>query len=248
MGCPRTPACHVHTATDCTHRKLTMRILVVEDEPNVLAFVEQGLKEEGYVVDTATDGELALDFAQTYPYDIIILDVLLPKIDGRQVAQTLRGRGLSTPIIMLTALDDIDDKIAGLDSGANDYLPKPFVFRELLARIRAQTRNYQQPAAANQLQLGDLTLDRLTRRVERNGQEITLTAKEFSLLEFFLRHPDQVLSRTQLGEHVWGQDFYNQSNVVDVYVGYLRRKIDDGHPVPLLQTVRGAGYKISNRE
>lgn len=225
-----------------------MRILVVEDEPNVLAFVEQGLKEEGYAVDVATDGELALDFAQTYPYDLIILDVLLPKIDGRHITQTLRGCGLSTPIIMLTALDDIDDKVAGLDSGANDYLPKPFVFRELLARIRAHTRNYQQPASTNQLQLADLTLNRLTRYVERGDQEIILTAKEFSLLEFFMLHPNQVLSRTQLGEHVWGQDFYNQSNVVDVYVGYLRRKIDDGHPVPLLQTVRGAGYKLSNRE
>jgi DNA-binding response OmpR family regulator len=225
-----------------------MRILIVEDEPNVLAFIEQGLKEEGYAVDTATDGELALDFAQTYPYDIIILDVLLPKADGRRVAQTLRAQGIRTPIIMLTALDDIDDKIAGLDSGANDYLVKPFVFRELLARIRAQTRNYEQPSAANQLRIADLTLNRLTRRVARGEQEINLTSKEFALLEFFLRHPDQVLSRTQLGEHVWGQDYYSQSNVVDVYVGYLRRKIDDGHPVPLLQTVRGVGYKLSTKD
>lgn len=225
-----------------------MRILLVEDEPNVLAFIEQGLKEEGYAVDAATDGELALDFAQTYPYDIIILDVLLPKVDGRQVAQILRRRGVRTPIIMLTALDDIDDKIAGLDSGANDYLIKPFVFRELLARIRAQTRNYGQPSAANQLRVADLTLDRLTRQVERGEQEITLTGKEFALLEFFMLHPEQVLSRTQLGEHVWGQDYYNQSNVVDVYVGYLRRKIDDGEPVPLIQTVRGVGYKLSTKD
>ena len=225
-----------------------MRILIVEDEPNVLAFIEQGLKEEGYAVDIATDGELALDFAQTYPYDIIVLDVLLPKADGRRVAQTLRAQGIRTPIIMLTALDDIDDKIAGLDSGANDYLVKPFVFRELLARIRAQTRNYEQPSAANQLRIADLTLNRLTRRVARGDQEITLTSKEYALLEFFMRHPDQVLSRTQLGEHVWGQDYYNQSNVVDVYVGYLRRKIDDGHPMPLLQTVRGVGYKLSTKD
>jgi DNA-binding response OmpR family regulator len=225
-----------------------MRILLVEDEPNVLAFIEQGLKEEGYAVDVATDGELALDFAQTYPYDIIILDVLLPNVDGRRVAQILRRRGVRTPIIMLTALDDIDDKIAGLDSGANDYLVKPFVFRELLARIRAQTRSYGQPSAANQLKVADLTLDRLTRQVERGEQEITLTGKEFALLEFFMLHPEQVLSRTQLGEHVWGQDYYNQSNVVDVYVGYLRRKIDDGEPVPLIQTVRGVGYKLSTKD
>ncbi len=225
-----------------------MRILVVEDEPNVLSFIEQGLKEEGYAVDTTTDGALALDFAQTYPYDIIILDVLLPKMDGRRVAETLRARGLDTPIIMLTALDNVDDKIAGLDSGANDYLVKPFVFRELLARIRAQTRTHSRPASANTLAVGDLSLNRLTRRVERNGQEIGLTGKEFSLLEFFLLHPNQILSRTQLGEHVWGQDYYNQSNVVDVYVGYLRRKIDDGQAQPLLHTARGTGYKLSARE
>jgi len=223
-----------------------MRILVVEDEPNVVDFIEQGLKEEGYVVDVATDGELALDFAQTYPYDLIILDILLPKMDGRQVARTLRGRGLNTPILMLTALDDVDDRVAGLDSGADDYLIKPFAYRELLARVRARTRTYSgDSAAANELQVEDLKLNRLTRRVERNGQEITLTSKEFALLEFFMLHVGQVLSRTQLGEHVWGHDYYNQSNVVDVYVGYLRRKIDDRQTLPLIHTVRGVGYKLS---
>lgn len=222
-----------------------MRILVVEDEPNVIDFIAQGLKEEGYVVDVATDGELALDFAQTYPYDLIILDILLPVLDGRQVARQLRARGISTPILMLTALDDVDDRVAGLESGADDYLIKPFAYRELLARIRARTRTYDSGSTANELQVADLTLNRLTRQVERGGQEITLTTKEFALLEFFMRHPNQVLSRTQLGEHVWGHDFYNQSNVVDVYVGYLRRKIDDGQAVSLIHTVRGVGYKIS---
>lgn len=223
-----------------------MRILVVEDEPSVIDFVEQGLKEEGYVVDVATDGRLALDFVQTYPYDLIILDILLPGLDGRQVARTLRSQGVNTPILMLTALDDVEDRVAGLDSGADDYLIKPFAYRELLARVRARTRTYSgQSAAANQLQLADLTLNRLTRRIERSGQEIILTGKEFALLEFFMLHPDQVLSRTQLGEHVWGHDYYNQSNVVDVYVGYLRRKIDDGQSTPLLHTVRGVGYKLS---
>jgi DNA-binding response OmpR family regulator len=225
-----------------------MRILVVEDEPNVLDFIAQGLKEEGYVVDVATDGELALDFVQTYPYDLIILDVLLPKLDGQQVAQRLRAQGISTPILMLTALDDVDNRVAGLDSGANDYITKPFAYRELLARIRAHTRTYTKHSAANEIQLADLILNRLTRRVERNHQPITLTSKEFALLEFFMLHPHQVLSRTQLGEHVWGQDYYNQSNVVDVYVGYLRRKIDDGQAVKLIQTLRGMGYKLSPEE
>lgn len=225
-----------------------MRILVVEDELNVVDFIAQGLKEEGYVVDVATDGELALDFAQTYPYDLIILDILLPKLDGRQVARNLRTQGLSTPILMLTALDDVDDRVVGLDSGADDYLIKPFAFRELLARIRARTRTYESGTGANQLQVADLTLNRLTRQVERNQRVITVTGKEFALLEFFMLHPNQVLSRTQLGEHVWGQDFYNQSNVVDVYVGYLRRKIDDGQDLKLIQTVRGVGYKLSAEE
>lgn len=225
-----------------------MRILVVEDEPNVLTFIEQGLKEEGYVVDVATDGDLALDFAQTYPYDLIILDVILPKLDGRQVARTLRARGHTTPILMLTALDDVDDRVAGLDSGADDYLTKPFAYRELLARIRAHTRTYTGGADPNQLKMADLTLNRLTRRVQRGQQDITLTAKEFVLLEFFMLHPNQVLSRAQLGEHVWGQDYYDHSNVVDVYVGYLRRKIDDSQPLRLLHTVRGVGYKLSTEE
>lgn len=225
---------------------LIMRILVVEDEPNVINFIEQGLREEGYLVDVATDGATALDFIQMTQYDLIILDVLLPNVDGREVARTARALGIATPILMLTALDAVDDRVAGLDSGADDYLVKPFAFRELLARVRARTRQYSSPAASasNTLQIADLSLNRLTRMVERGGKKITLTAKEFALLEFFMMHPNQVLSRTQLGEHVWGYDYFNQSNVVDVYVGYLRRKIDDGFPTPLIKTVRGAGYRI----
>jgi DNA-binding response OmpR family regulator len=162
------------------------------------------------------------------------------------VARTLRGRGLNTPILMLTALDEVDDRVAGLDSGADDYLIKPFAYRELLARVRARTRTYSGDSiVANELQMADLKLNRLTRRVERKRQEITLTSKEFALLEFFMLHTGQVLSRTQLGEHVWGHDYYNQSNVVDVYVGYLRRKIDNGQALPLIHTVRGVGYKLS---
>ena len=222
-----------------------MRILVVEDEQNVAAFIEQGLTEEGYAVDAVADGELALAYAETYDYDLILLDVLLPKMDGRQVARTLRKRGVQAPILMLTALDAVDDRVAGLDSGADDYLVKPFAYQELLARIRARTRNFERTGTSNELQVGDLTVNRLTRQVKRDGQEIELTAKEYALLEYLMLHPDHVLSRTQIGEHVWGYDFYNQSNIVDVYVGYLRRKIDAGHSKPLIRTVRGVGYKMT---
>ena len=222
-----------------------MRILVVEDEQNVAAFIEQGLTEEGYAVDAVADGELALAYAETYDYDLILLDVLLPKMDGRQVARTLRQRGVQAPILMLTALDAVDDRVAGLDSGADDYLVKPFAYQELLARIRARTRNFERAGTNNELQVGDLTVNRLTRQVKRDGQEIELTAKEYALLEYLMLHPDHVLSRTQIGEHVWGYDFYNQSNIVDVYVGYLRRKIDTGHNKPLIRTVRGVGYKMT---
>ncbi len=222
-----------------------MRILVVEDEQNVSAFIKQGLTEEGYLVDVVADGELALSYAQSNAYDLILLDVLLPKMDGRQVARSLRQGGFSAPILMLTALDAVDDRVSGLDSGADDYLVKPFAYRELLARIRAHTRSYERPGAPNELQIADLTLNRLTHVVKRGRQEIELTAKEFSLLEFMLLHPNQVLSRTQIGEQVWGYDFYNLSNIVDVYVGYLRRKIDNGGVLPLIRTVRGAGYKLS---
>lgn len=222
-----------------------MRILVVEDEQNVLSFIVQGLTEEGYVVDAATDGELALEYALTFPYDLILLDVLLPKIDGREVARTLRKRGVRAPILMLTALDAVDDRVAGLDSGADDYLVKPFAYQELLARIRARTRSVDQMGNPNELKIADLTLNRLTRVVKRGDREVELTAKEFSLLEYLLSHPNQALSRTQLGEHVWGYDFFNESNIVDVYIGYLRRKVDAGYPVQLIRTVRGVGYKLS---
>ncbi len=220
-----------------------MRILLVEDEQNVSAFVEQGLSEEGYIVDVASDGEMALAYAQTYEYDLIVLEVLLPKMDGRQVARTLRQRGSKVPILMLTALDAVSDRVRGLDSGADDYLVKPFAFRELLARLRAlRRRNSGQ--RTTRLQVGDLTLDLVTHQASRNGQVIDLTAKEFALLELLMRHPNQVLSRTVIAEHVWDYDFYSQSNIVDVYIRYLRKKLDDPFDVKLIQTVRGAGYRL----
>lgn len=221
-----------------------MRILVVEDEPNVAAFIVQGLREEGYLVDAVGDGELGLAYAQNAEYDLILLDVLLPKMNGREVARTLREQRNNAPILMLTALDSVNDRVAGLDAGADDYLVKPFAYQELLARIRAHTRNHARPGTGAELRLGDLSLNRLTRTARRSDVEIELTSKEFALLEFLLLHPEQALSRTQIGEHVWGYDFFNQSNIVDVYVGYLRRKIDDGH-APLIRTVRGVGYRLT---
>lgn len=220
-----------------------MRLLVVEDEPGIAAFLRQGLTEEGYAVDVVGDGERAIEFALSAPYDAIILDILLPKKDGFQVCAELRRRGLRTPILMLTARGAVEDQVRGLDAGADDYLMKPFAFAELLARVRALLRR---PAVAlpTLLQVGDLTLDPVTRRVERAGRPIELTPREFSLLELLMRHPGQVLSRTQIAEHVWNYNFFHQSNVVDVYVRYLRRKIDDGFQPRLIHTVRGAGYKI----
>ena len=220
-----------------------MRLLVVEDEPGIAAFLKQGLSEEGFAVDMAVDGEEGLDYALATPYDAIVLDVMLPKRSGLEVCAKLRGRGLRTPILILTARGAVEDRVRGLDTGADDYLLKPFAFPELVARLRALLRR---PAAAlpTRLALADLTLDPATRRVERAGRRIDLTPREFALIELFLRHPGQVLSRTQIAERVWGFDFYHESNVVDVYVRYLRQKIDEGFEPKLLHTVRGAGYRM----
>lgn len=220
-----------------------MRVLVVEDEPRIAAFLRQGLTEEGYAVDVAEDGEQALEFAASAPYDVIILDILLPRGDGFAVCADVRRRGIRTPILMLTARGAVEDRVRGLDAGADDYLMKPFAFAELLARVRALLR--RPPASLpTRLQVGDLVLDPVTRRVERGGRPIELTPREFSLLELLMRHPGQVLSRTQIAEHVWNYNFYHQSNVVDVYVRYLRKKVDEGFPVRLIHTVRGVGYKV----
>jgi len=220
-----------------------MRILVVEDERRITAFIKRGLEEEHYAVDVAYDGEEALDWAAVVDYDLIVLDVLLPKKDGIEVCRELRAQGNKVPILMLTARDAIEDRVQGLDSGADDYLVKPFAFQELLARIRALLRRSGE-IKTTRLQVGDLLLDTLTHRATRGGQVIELTAREYALLEFLMRHPGQVLSRTQIAEHVWNYDFFTTSNVVDVYIRYLRRKIDKGFEIKLLQTVRGVGYKI----
>ncbi len=220
-----------------------LRVLVVEDESSIAAFLKQGLTEEGFAVDVAGDGETAVDYALAAAYDVIILDVLLPRKDGLEVCAELRRRDLRTPILMLTARGEVEHRVQGLDAGADDYLVKPFAFAELLARLRALLRR-PGPSLSAKLQAGDLTLDPATRRVERAGRPIDLTPREFALLELFLRHPGQVLSRTQIAEHVWNFNFYSESNIVDVYVRYLRRKIDEGHEAKLLQTIRGVGYRL----
>ena len=221
-----------------------MRLLVVEDEQRIADFIRRGLSEQGHAVDVAADGEEALDWAAIAEFDVIVLDIMLPIRDGIDVCRTLRARGLHTPILMLTARDAVEDRVLGLDSGADDYLVKPFAFAELLARIRALAR--REPAVAGTvLQVGDLTLKTATREASRDGEEITLTAKEHALLEYFMRHPNHVLTRTMIAEHVWSYDFDNATNVIDVHVRNLRRKIDDPFPTKLIQTVRGAGYRIS---
>ena len=222
-----------------------MRVLIVEDEQRIAAFLERGLKEEGWAVDVVHNGDDALDWAAAAEYDVMVLDVLLPGRDGFTVCRELRARGAQTPVLMLTTRDAVDDRVTGLDSGADDYLVKPFAFKELLARLRALTRR-QGDSRSTELRVGDLTLDTLTRTARRGEKRIELTAKEYSLLEYLLRHPGRLLSRTQIAEHVWNFDFYSESNVVDVYIRYLRRKIDEGFEHKLIKTVRGAGYKISD--
>jgi heavy metal response regulator len=224
-----------------------MRILVVEDEPKIADFLGRGLTESGHSVDIAGDGEEALHWPSVADFDLIILDVMLPAVDGVEVCRRLRKGGIRTPILMLTARDTVDDRVTGLDAGADDYLVKPFAFAELLARIRALSRR-EPVLLGNELQVGDLVVDTVARTVVRAGQQVDLTAKEFALLEFMMRHPNQVLSRTVIAEHVWNYDFDNATNVIDVHVKNLRKKIDGAAKDKLIQTIRGAGYRISARQ
>jgi DNA-binding response OmpR family regulator len=222
-----------------------MRVLLVEDEHKISAYVKRGLEEQGYAVDAAYTGLEALDWAETVDFDLIVLDILLPEMDGLSVCRELRKRGSRVPILMLTARDTVDDRVAGLDAGADDYLVKPFALKELLARLRALARRSNESPKETTLQIADLSLDTLSQRVKRGGKPITLASKEFAVLECMLRDPDRVLSRTQIAEHVWNYDVFNHSNVVDVYIRNLRRKIDDPFELKLIHTVRGSGYRIS---
>ena len=224
-----------------------MRILVVEDEEKMAGLIRRGLREEGMAVDVAARGEDALWMAGSTEFDAIILDLMLPGIDGFETCRRLRDDGVWAPILMLTARDAVEDRVAGLDHGADDYLLKPFSFAELLARLRALVRRGrgERPAV---LEVGDLRLDPATHRVPRDGTEISLSAKEFALLEVFMRHPGEAISRFQLLEHAWDYDYENRSNVVDVYVRYLREKVDRPFGTKSIETVRGVGYRLRKDE
>ncbi len=221
----------------------TMRVLVVEDERRLASIIKRGLLEEGYSVDTAYDGEEAQYMAETTAYDIIVLDIMLPKKDGVAVCKELRDNKMNAPILMLTAKDSVEDKVRGLDSGADDYMVKPFAFSELLARIRALLRR-EASSKTSRLNVGDLVMDTLTREVWRGSKKVELTSKEHSILEFFMRHPNMVITRTMLEENAWDYEFDSLSNIIDVYIRRLRSKIDGKGEDSLIQTVRGAGYRL----
>ena len=220
-----------------------MRILVAEDERDLNEILCKKLRSEDYCVDGCFDGEEALDYLASVDYDAVILDIMMPKRSGLQVVEQLRRQGDHTPVLFLTARDSIDDRVTGLDAGADDYLVKPFAFDELLARLRVMTRK-RGGERSNLFTIDDLTLDIRSKRVERGGVELKLSAKEYALLEYLIRNKGVVLSRIQIEENIWGFDYEGSSNIVDVYIRYLRRKIDKDHPVKLIHTIRGSGYVL----
>lgn len=220
-----------------------MRLLVVEDEPKLARFIQRGLTEESFAVDVARDGEEALERAARTAYDLVILDLMLPRMDGFAVCRALRAQGSDTPILILSARGVVKDRVKGLDLGADDYLTKPFAFSELTARVRSLLRR-RQPAALLTLSVGDLTLDPMTRSVKRGARRVDLTQKEFALLEHLMRQAGQVVSRTMIAEHVWGFNWDRMTNVIDVYVNRLRQKLEGPDEPRLIHAVRGAGYTI----
>jgi len=220
-----------------------MRILLADDDRRLTAIVKRGLLEETYAVDVAYDGAEAEYYAETGSYDLIILDIMMPEKDGLTVCRDLRAKGINTPILMLTARDAVEDRVKGLDAGADDYLVKPFAFSELLARIRALLRR-QGSSKSPEIRVGDLVLNTLTRQVWRGYRDIDLTTKEYVILEYFMRHPNIVLTRRMLEENAWNYDFDSLSNLIDVYIRRLRRKIDGDNGQSLIQTIRGAGYRL----
>jgi heavy metal response regulator len=220
-----------------------MRILVVEDEAKVGSFIRRALEEESYAVDLCDDGSTGLDWARANSYDLIVLDVMLPGMSGLQVLETLRKEKVNTPVLILTARAQLDQRVKGLDAGADDYLTKPFAIEELLARVRALLRRGV-GEGTGLLQIEDLSFNPATREVTRGGQRIELTSKEYALLEYFMRNPGRVLTRPMIAEHVWNLDFDTCTNVIDVYVNYLRNKVDRGRERKLIHTIRGSGYVL----
>jgi DNA-binding response OmpR family regulator len=223
-----------------------MRILLVEDEKNVASFIKKGLEEDVYTVDIAGNGPEGLSMATSNAYDLLIVDIMLPGFSGIELCKKLREKGVKVPILLLTAIDSVDSKVEGLESGADDYLTKPFAFSELLARIKALLRRASD--SVSELFLGDLRIDLLARKVFRENMEIILTQKEFSLLEYFLKNKGKVLSRTEIIENVWGYDFDPNTNIVDVHMKFLREKIDAGFHRKLIHTIRGAGYVLKEED
>jgi len=223
---------------------MTERILVIEDEARIASLISRTLRLEGYQVEVAPDGETALDKAISNPPDLFVLDVMLPDIDGLEVCRQLRMAGCDEPVLMLTAKDAISDRVEGLDAGADDYLVKPFAFDELLARIRALLRRAAPPEADTPLQFADLVLDPTTRQARRGDRDIELTAKEYDVLELFMHHPRQVLTRDIIYDRIWGYDFGGESNIIEVYVRYLRAKLEAGGEPRLIYTLRGVGYVL----
>jgi heavy metal response regulator len=224
-----------------------VRILVVEDEEKIAGFIRRGLKEKGYAVDVAGDGIEGLFQAESNPYDLIILDVMLPGKDGIYICRQLRKKNVAVPILMLTARDDIEDKVTGLDSGADDYLTKPFQLAEFLARVRALMRRKDENIK-NRLTVADLELDQLTHKVIRAGKEIELTSTEYALLKYLMLNINQVVTRTMISEHVWNDDFDSFSNVINVYINYLRKKVDYGFQNKLIYSIRGIGYILKDKK
>ncbi|MFA4930658.1 MAG: response regulator transcription factor [Patescibacteria group bacterium] len=223
-----------------------MKILVVEDEKRITSFIRKGLQYEGYAVDIAYNGDVGYQKAKDDSLDLIILDLMLPGMDGVELCRRIREEGMVTPVIMLTAKDSIDDKVKGLDAGADDYLVKPFAFKELLARVRSLLRSGDS-AKTTVIKVGELELDPSSREVKREGENIDLSRKEYGLLEYMMRNSNQVLTRTMIAEHVWDYDFDSFTNTIDVYIRYLRRKVDDGYKKKYIRTIRGVGYKISDK-
>src|SRR5947199_605778 len=220
-----------------------MRILLIEDEVKLASFIKRGLVAERYAVDVAKDGRSGLELAQTYQYDLIILDLMLPGMDGSDVLRRIRKENSSVPVLILSARDALQDKVSNMEMGADDYLTKPFAFAELLVRVKALLRRGPVNRSST-LRIGDLELDRLTQQVKRGGKRVELTAKEYSLLEYLMQNPDRVLSRNMIIEHVWDQSFDGITNIVDVYVRHLRTKVDEGQTFKMIRTVRGTGYMI----